>query len=200
MTTSEIISLVALVVASISLLWNVWNGYVSRSPRLSIRLGETNHVVNAVIRLDQYLTPFTLDIVIANDSVGRTITITDYWLEIPWQDSYLRPLDDPNETGGKLYRFAGSLLEYPRDEVINHRRYGQGKLAPGEVIAGMFLVQGTSEIPFDLYQGKWIPVTVAVLDSSGRIHRSKQTAVWPSPNDPTIGPPLPPDLLVRKKD
>jgi hypothetical protein len=165
---------------------------------LSITLGETNNIVNAVTRLEKYLTAFTLDLVITNDSPSQTVTITHYWLEIPWNDECLRPLDDPDERGEKLYRFPGTALEYTRDMVINHRRYGLGRLAPGEPITGMFLVQGTAEIPFDLYRGSWIPVTVAVLDASGKLHKSKDIAIWPHPNDPTIGPPVPPNPVVRR--
>jgi len=199
MTRPEIISAIALVVSVASLLWNVWNGYVSRRGSLSINFGDGSHIVNAVMQLDRYVTAFTLHLVISNDSPTRTVTIAVFWLEVPWKDDHLRPLDDPDERGEKIYRFPCTHLEFPRDMVINHRRYGHGRLAPGETIEGMFLVYGEAEIPFDLYQGKWIPVTVVILDASGKIHKSRRLAVWPHPNGPHPEHPEPPNPLIRKE-
>jgi hypothetical protein len=86
-----------------------------------------------VFQLEQYATAFLMDLVISNDSPSRTVTIQNIWLEIPWRDDFLHPLADPADLGTEsVYRFSGSNLEYPRDMVINHRRLGHGKLAPGE--------------------------------------------------------------------
>jgi hypothetical protein len=185
-------------VSVLSFLWNVVNSLRARAGKLSIHHGETNNVANSVFQLEQYVTAFLMDLVISNDSPSRTVTIQNIWLEIPWRDDFLHPLADPADLGRQsVYRFSGSNLEYPHDMVINHRRLGHGKLAPGETIAGMFLVQGTAPVPFDLYGPEWIRVTVCVLDASGKIHRSTKTAVWPGPSDPGTQAALPPNPIAR---
>ena len=80
--------------------------------------------------------------------------------------------------------------------VINHRRFGQGKIPPGETITGTFLVQGSAGIPFNFYRGERIPVTVCILDSSAKTHKSKGLAVLPIPNDRRIDPPPPPTPIT----
>jgi len=70
-------------------------------------MGETSALANSVQRLSEFQTAFTLDLVVSNNSMGRTVTIAEFWLEIPWRDDMLRPLDDPAEMGGSklLYSF-----------------------------------------------------------------------------------------------
>lgn len=198
-TQNAVISLISLVVAGLSLAWNIYNSVAARKGKLSIRHGESDNISNSVFQLHEYVTAFLMDLVISNDSPSRTITIHDMWIEIPWRDEFLNPLADPAELGAeKVYRFSMSSLEYPRDMVINHRKLGHGKLAPGDTLSGMFLLQGTAPVPFDLYGGRWIPVTVCVLDASGKIHRSKNTVVWPTPNHLGIQPSPPPTPIARR--
>jgi len=199
-TISLVIGSLGLLVAAISLFWNIYNSVAGRRGTLSIRHGESDNVTNSVFALEQYVTAFLMNLVISNDSVSRTVTIQDMWLEIPWKDDFLHVLPDPTELGKEnVYRFTMSALEYPYDMVINHRKLGHGKLAPGDTISGMFLLQGTAPVPFDLYGGRWIRVTVCVLDTSGKTHRSKETGIWPSPNYPGIAPAAPPNPVARSK-
>ena len=166
-------------------LWTVWwNLRSQRSDEktaLSIQHYSDGSIVNMVMMVQQYLTVFMFDLVVTNDSAKRTVAIKDYWLEVPWKDDSLRPLMDPMEIDrSRVYRFPQTMIEYPRDMVINHRRLAQGKLAPGDSISGLFMVQGTAPIAFDLYKGKFIPVTVVITDTTGKEYRSEHTAVFPS--------------------
>jgi len=198
--TSDQIALVGVAVAVVGVVWTVWwNLRGQRSDEktvLSIQHDSGDNIVNMVMMVQQHLTVFMLDLVVTNESTKRTVTIKDYWLEVPWKDDNLRPLADPMEIdGGKVYRFPQTMIEYPRDMVINHRRLAQGKLAPGEAISGLFMVQGTAPIPFGFYMGEFIPVTVVIADTTGREYRSEHTAVWPSPADRDVDRPLPPNPL-----
>lgn len=198
--TSDQIALASLSVAVAVGIWTIWwNVHSKRSAEksvISIQHDDGNNVVNMVMMVQQYLTVFMLDLVITNESPTRTVTIKDYWLEVPWRDESLRPLMDPMEIdGGNLYRFPQTMIEYPRDMVMNHRRLARGKLAPGEAISGLFMVQGTAPIPFDFYKGEFIPVTVVVADTAGKQYRSEHTTVWPSPADRDVDRPLPPNPM-----
>jgi hypothetical protein len=200
--TSDQIAMAALVVTGIGVVWAVgWNLYTRAADAkatLSIGHDDGNNIVNTVIRFDEFTTAFLLDLIVANESPNRTITVQDYWLEIPWRDETLQPLLDPAEIdGGQIYRFGASHLEYPREMVINHRRLSQGKIGPGEAISGLFMVQGNAPVPFGFGKNEFIPVTVAIRDTNGKVHRSKDTFVWPTPPYPGIERSLPPNPLYR---
>jgi hypothetical protein len=198
--TSDQIALIGVavtVIGGLSTVW--WNLRSQRSDEktaLSIQHDSGDSIVNMVMMVQQYITVFMLDLVVTNESAKRTVTIKHYWLEVPWKDDSLRPLMDPMEIdGGKVYRFPQTMIEYPREMIINHRRLAQGKLAPGDSISGLFMVQGTAPIPFDLYKGEFIPVTVVIADTTGKEYRSEHIAVFPSPADRDVDRPLPPNPM-----
>jgi hypothetical protein len=61
-------------------------------------------------------------------------------------------------------------VSYPREEVINHRVFGQGRLAPGDVIEGALLAKGYATIPADYLHGQTIPMKFSVVDQDNKRH------------------------------
>ena len=88
-------------------------------------------------------------------------------------DPQFRLLDDPNDLvrAKNYYSIPGSSERYPRDAVINHRSYGEGKLAPGDTIEGYLLGYGYLPIPREIRRGSNIPMKLSVLTAKVSVTR-----------------------------
>jgi len=170
----------------------VWSWLRSERRKLSIQQHGDN-IINTVYHRTEFSTLFMLEVSITNDSPKRTIVISHYELEFPWNDPDFSPLRDPADNEEPRYHFHDTLIEYPRDMVMNHRRLELGKLNPGDTIKGLFMARGRASIPHDLYQGEWIPVTFIVVDTEGKCY-AKKMGLWPTPYWPP-SPSEPPLLL-----
>lgn len=179
-------------------LWNIYLTVSGRRETLLIAHRDRSAVANSVEQVHQYCTIYCIDLLIVNTSLTRTITVADYRLEVEWKDESLRLMADPSELGPKdaVYRVPFSQLELPRDEVLNHRRLTEGIIAPGQLLAGTLIFQGTAEVPSHLYCPVRIGVTVVVVDAKGKEHRSKNTFVMPTKSFPGVVEPLPPGIRV----
>ncbi len=135
-------------------------------------------VVNRVSELQgMATTTFALQVVVTNDSPRANIVIAKYGIKPPWNDTEIEPLDDPEESSPPRNRYTvyGSYIDFPRDSAINHRRYQNGKLQPGDSIRGMFVAKGIQPIPADLRSrtNEGIEVEFTVTDTKGKRYTQK---------------------------
>ncbi len=136
----------ALIVGLAGLGWGIWSWLRTERRKLSIHQHGDN-IINVVHHRTEFSTLFMLEVSITNDSPKRTIVISHYELELPWNDPDVSPLRDPADTEETRYRFYDTLIEYPRDMVMNHRCLELGKLNPGDTIRGLFMARGRAPIP-----------------------------------------------------
>jgi len=97
-----------------------------------------------------------------------------YDLELPWKDDTLEPLFDPGELDppSELYEIHPEPIQVLREKVLNHRRYQDGKLGPGEAFRGYFLAKGECSIPQHLRGRERVEVRFIVEDTRRKQYRS----------------------------
>jgi hypothetical protein len=127
---------------------------------------------NMIRTVESGPTSFFFNVAIVNNSRKLSVTIIDFDLTFPWNDPNFRILDDPRELvpAKDYYSVLGTTECYKRELAINHRRYGEGKLEPGETIEGYLLGCGYVPIPRDILTGTTIDTRLSVLDSRGGRH------------------------------
>jgi hypothetical protein len=104
--------------------------------------------------------------VIVNDSAKATVVIGHFDLKLPWNDPEFDWLFDPAELSPPRSEYAYSgTLAYKRDMVLNHRRYDEGKLAPGDSIKGLLMGKSMKPIPEDLVHGSSVTMDLVVTDT-----------------------------------
>jgi hypothetical protein len=120
------------------------------------------------------LTTFSIEVAITNDSPRANIVIAYYDLVLPWKDDDLELLFDPGELDppSGFYQIHPESIQVSRDKVLNHRRYQNGKLGPGEAFRGHFLAKGGSPIPEDLRSTECVEVRFVVEDTRRNQYRS----------------------------
>jgi hypothetical protein len=164
-----------------ALIWAVFSWYRDNKRRLSIRQVGSS-ITDRVTSVGGSFSTFSIEVTITNDSPRANVVIAYYDLELPWKDDELDPLWDPRELypPSDLYEIPFMVpLKVPRDSVLNHRRYQNGKLAPGEAFRGSFLAKGHELIPSDLLTQDGIEVRFVVQDTLGRRYRSDPMQIWP---------------------
>ncbi len=160
-----------------SVLWSVFSFYRLNRRRLSIR--QVGSSITDKVSRRESVTEFRVEMAITNDSPHATIAIAYYDLELPWNESQLRPLEDPRELvpACDLYNEYPSGIKTHRDYVLNHRRYQYGTLAPGDVIRGFFLATGVEPIPENLLSVRepmrHFDARFVVQDTTGKNYKSK---------------------------
>lgn len=96
--------------------------------------------------------------------------ISGFDLELPWSDTYLSLLEDPNETGDphREYSFPGDTIhKFPRKAGINHYADITRMHPRGRTLQGFLLWAGMIPIPDDWPLRKKIPAFVIVYDQFG---------------------------------
>jgi hypothetical protein len=157
----------------VAVFWAVWSWYLDNHRVLSIRqVGDS--FSDRIAGAPDSLTTFSIEVAITNDSPRANIVIAYYDLELPWKDVDFHPLLDPRDFDppSELYWIHPESIQIPRDKVLNHRRYQNGKLGPGEAFRGYFLAKGGSPIPEDLRKTEAIEVQFVVEDTRGKQYRS----------------------------
>jgi hypothetical protein len=159
-------------------LWSVYSFWRLNRRRLSIR--QVGSSITDTVSRRQSVTSFRVEVAIANESPHASIAIAYFNLELPWNEPQMRPLEDPRE----LVPATDFYTEYPSgirthlDNVLNHRRYQYGTLAPGAVIRGFFLATGVEPIPEDLLavtgRPRHVDAPFIVEDTTGKIYRSRK--------------------------
>jgi hypothetical protein len=149
----------------------VYTSQIERRHRLLI-FQRHEDFVNRIEQWEGELTTFVFYVSIINNSLRTPVIILGYDLELEWKDDQFDWLPDPAELDppGKAYKFAGDAVSYPRDEVINHRVFGQGRLVPGEVLEGALLARGYGAIPANYRNGQTIPLKFSVVDQDYKRH------------------------------
>ena len=158
-----------IVIGLAALSWNVINAILERRPKIVVRQVGDSITDRAHTQPDGRVI-YMLRVVIANESTKKPVVLASFHLLLPWKDEYLDLLPDPQELEESEYVIPGSsnsLWQYPRDMILNHRVYTQGKLAPGDIIEGAVLFNGMEPIPADMPQGEEIEVKLKVLLNHG---------------------------------
>jgi hypothetical protein len=172
----------SLTIGLAALAWAIWSGWRNERRLLTIHQHGDN-VINCVHHPRDLCTIFMIEVSVTNNSPKRNIVIADYWLEVPWKEDGWWPVYDSKENEEKNYRVYNTFIDYPRDMAINHRRFEEGKLSPGDTIRGLFFAHGTASIPTDLYRDEWIRAQFIVIDTEGKRY-VKSIGLWPHPNWP----------------
>ena len=122
--------------------------------------------------LDDGMTAYIFGVAITNNSPKTLIVIHGFDLKPPWRETELDWLEDPGKSvpGSGGYRYPGTELRFPRQDVLNQRRYDQGKLGPGDTIRGLLLGRGTGAIPQRMPHGSIQRMPFTVIDSAGKRH------------------------------
>jgi len=163
-----------------ALVWAVVSWYRDNKRVLSIRqVGDS--FSDRIGTVSEVGTSFSIEVAITNDSPRANIVIAYYDLELPWKDDDLNPLFDPQELDppSEFYQIHPESIQVPRAKVLNHLRYQNGKLGPGEAFRGHFLARGGSPIPEDLQRTEAIEVRFLVEDTKGNKYRSGPMSMFP---------------------
>ncbi len=97
----------------------------------------------------------------------RTIILEDWELHTPWPDSQLHCLDDPGEGTYDNHYLMPGRIQFPRDQVLNHRVDSLGRLRPSEApLEGYLLLFGHAPVPSTY--GCRADLQLVVRDTSGR--------------------------------
>ena len=156
-----------------ALIWAVYSWHRDNKRVLSIRqVGDS--FSDRIAGAPDSLTPFSIEVAITNDSPRANIVIAYYELVLPWKDDDLDPLFDPHDLDppAEFYQIHPESIHVPRDKVLNHRRYQNGKLSPGEAFRGNFLAKIGSTIPEGLRRKEPVEVRFIVEDTKGKQYRS----------------------------
>jgi hypothetical protein len=136
-------------------------------------------VENVVLLMNEGLTTaIMLHLVVVNDSPKAMLVIAYYELKLLWKDEEFDWLDDPAEVAPpRDYYSYSDVLQYKRDMVLNHRRYEQGKLAPGDAFKGLLMGKGTAQIPDDFQHGQTVKMKLVIHDKRGKKY-SAEFELW----------------------
>jgi hypothetical protein len=128
--------------------------------------------VNRVEQWGDGMTQVVFYVSIINNSLRTPVIILGYDLGLQWKDDQFDWLPDPADFDPplKAYKFPSEELGYTREEVINHRVFADGRLAPGDVIEGVLLARGYASIPSDYRHGQTIWMRFSAIDQNRKRH------------------------------
>lgn len=168
--------LVAYLALGLSIVVFVWQWHITRSERKRclVIVQRQAAFMNTVEQLDGGLTRFIFFVTIINNSFRTPVIIRYYHLKLPWPEEQFTWLTDPAEVeeSEQAYGFDKDQ-SFPRDRVLNHRVYGEWRLAPGDVIEGFLLATGFAPIPNDYKNGQTIEMRFSVIDQDLKYHSTK---------------------------
>ena len=158
-------------IALVGLIYTVWRNRV-----VLIISQSGSNVTNRLFTTEDGAAAITMEVKIINDST-KPVTIRGYHLQLLWNDPDWHWLYDPVEIGSKTktYKMPGSFIEFPRDMIVNHRKFNEGILHPGQVIEGMLMGRGPTPIPECFPNGTEIEMILSVYDQRGKPHKTKFT-------------------------
>jgi hypothetical protein len=100
--------------------------------------------------------------------------IAAFELELPWSKQ-VSWLPDPLEYDGftREYRFSGmNTLEFPREDVLNHRANVNHIFRRGDSLVGSLLGVADEPIPDECRHGRMVPAFLTISDQFWRTYRS----------------------------
>jgi hypothetical protein len=101
---------------------------------------------------------FIIDISMTS-TLKNPFSMRDYAIELPWE-CHVEWLPDPAAANCRTYRLPDHSWEYPREDVLNHRRL---VLRPGQTVVGILLGTSLARIPAG-YRSGIIPMKLIVTD------------------------------------
>ena len=158
-----------------ALAWGVYSYWRQNRKKLSLRqVGDQSS--DRIVLVDGCIPSYAVEMAITNDSPNATIVIAYYDIEVPWNEPNIEPLDDPKDLdkAQEYYSPRGFEKSVPREKVLNHRRYQNGKLTAGEAFRGHFLAKGEIPIPRDLRANEigYVEAKFVVQDTTGKQYKS----------------------------
>ena len=130
---------------------------------------------NMICELSHGAIGYILDSIIVS-TISNTI-ITEWELNLPWEDPLFQWLADGDDSG-QQYSFPGKHpLEFPRDEVLNHRFRSKRPLRRGDMLEGLLLGVGYAPIPEVFPHGCEISMDFTIHSQWGFSHPS-QFCMW----------------------
>jgi hypothetical protein len=163
---------VPLLAVALSLIGFGWAIFIyNRDNRRSMVIRQIgSDVENVVLSFDDGLTTvIMLHLVVVNDSPKAMLVIAHYELKLLWNDPEFDWLMDPAEFAPPRQEYGyNDILKYPRDTVLNHRRYDQGKLAPGDAFKGLLMGKSMITIPENLKHGTHVEMKLVIHDTRGK--------------------------------
>jgi len=165
---------IALVLSVLALGWGIYTWFKARRPKLNV-VQRGSNITNSFFAIRGTATGVMLEISITNASPNVPAVVRGFDLEPLWRDEQFDWLFDPAEAvpSRAYYQYPGTILSYPREMVLNHRTYEQGKLMPGETMTGMLMGYGYAPIPDDLRHGSEVSMRLTVFDQDGRPHSER---------------------------
>ena len=137
------------------LMWQV--GAETDSCAIDLDLGRVAYMVHLRIVID-----------------ASSFALAGFGLELPWENSKVSMLEDPDEIGSPLgqYRFpCKDVLAFDRSQAVNHHANVRRILRRGTPIQGLLLAVGEERIPDDYVRAKNLPAFVLVADQFDRLYR-----------------------------
>lgn len=173
-TTSTVLAVLAVLVSVVSMGFSLWSWYREHLRRLV--LDQTGNSMTDLILETTNAGPTTyqLNVVVINASLTTTIVIRSFCLKLPWDDEFLKLLDDPRLLVPQRddYKFPCTEMHYPRTSVINHKRNADGVLRPGGTIQGLLRAYSPKLVPQEYRDQKDVRVQFWVTDETGKTYRN----------------------------
>lgn len=160
----------------LAIIWAVYTYHRQTNRKLSIR--QVGHQYSDRIEsAPGARTSYSVEVAITNDSAQAAIVVAYYDIELPWNEPNLDPLMDTRSTDPPMefYTIHSINMQVSREEVLNHRRFQNGKLMPGDTFRGYFLAKRDNPIPDDLKRDsnqRRIEARFVIQDTKGREYRS----------------------------
>jgi hypothetical protein len=168
------VSLAALAVSVVALVWQWATWWVDRRPRLVIIQRGTSDT-NVVMQRTDGLVFLIAEAAVVNVSPKVTAVIRGFGLDaIGRGDAPFDLLEDPHDAypTGDVYKVT-DFLSYPREDVINHHTYAEGVLTPGAVFEGVLIGRGRVSALPNVRRGGFVLMKVSVLDQLHRAHSAQ---------------------------
>jgi hypothetical protein len=149
------------------------DGEVRSLPSDALRVRQTGGIIESTAFDWGAGAGFKINLVVTSKIAGFAVSHIE--LELPWKQTYLSWLEDPEVIDGpwRCYRFVGdSPLEFPRNLVLNHRLQVTRPFSAGESVEGFLLGIGCDPIPAEFSQGKMIPAFLFLYDQFARQYRA----------------------------
>jgi hypothetical protein len=130
---------------------------------------------NTVFDLEFGMTGYLLSVAIYNDA-KRIIRPREIHLEMAWPEPQFRWVEDPSRKIPKEFTYSfppGGPEGFEREDVLNHRLGGKGRLCPGDCLDGFLLGVGQEPIP-EVYRDRQIVQTrLSIFDEQGNRYESR---------------------------
>jgi hypothetical protein len=154
--------------------WAIYTQVDKKRIKLHI-IQSGNSITDRVYATDQFITAYRAEVKIINDS-AFPVVVRGFDLQLPWNDEDFRFLPDPREARHpRDYYEMPTGLRLPLEEVINHRKFTNGKMDPGDIMEGFILAVGTSRIPSCYRHSQAIEMKFSVYDQRGKPHSVRLT-------------------------